>query len=123
MDNAQLAELQGKSIAVITEQLPAMDRAALVELAALETAATNSRTTLLSAIDDRLKALDEAELDPANNGEPPPKAPPAAKAEPKAEPKPEPKPWQHPDYAGPLNGEQAAWRVRNIKPVRKVQAK
>lgn len=119
MDNAQLAELQGKSIAVITEQLPAMDRAALVELAALETAATNSRTTLLSAIDDRLKALDEADLDPTNNGESPPKATPAAKAE----PKPEPKPWQHPDYAGPLNGEQAAWRVRNIKPVRKVQAK
>lgn len=37
----------------------------------------------------------------------------------------EPKPaeWQHPDYAGPLDCAQAAWRNRHLKPVREVTTK
>lgn len=45
---------------------------------------------------------------------PPPAAPPADE-QPPAEV--DAQPWQHPDYAGPLDINQAAWRNRNIKPV------
>lgn len=31
--------------------------------------------------------------------------------------------FRHPDYTGPLDGEQAAWRVANIKPVREARTK
>lgn len=45
----------------------------------------------------------------------PPVAPPAAEEQPTAEV--DAQPWQHPDYAGPLDINQADWRNRNIKPV------
>lgn len=125
MDNAKLIELQGQSVGKITEQLSALGRESLVELQALETNAEAPRSTLLTAIDGALKAMDDAENDGPQKNQPNPSAvgdvagKPAAKAAGKLAAT----HWQHPDYAGPLNGEQAAWRVANIKPVQAVRTK
>lgn len=113
-----IKELLGKGVAVIAEQLLTLDKAQLVELQAAEVAGSNRRT-LLAAIDERLKALDEA-----GDPEVAPKA--GAKLASKATDKPAAAPapkWQSPDYHGPLSGEQAAWRVANIKPVTSVRTK
>ena len=125
MDKAEITNLQQQSVPNITERLPALDRASLIELAAQEAASAAPRTTLQTAIDKQLAALDD------DGGEKEPPAvdgatvEPAARAAGKIE-KPEKiekTDFRHPDYSGPLNGEQASWRVANIKPVEKVRTK
>jgi hypothetical protein len=133
MDDKQLQDLLAQAVPAITAKLPELDRDTLVQLQAAEVAGGN-RVTLLGAIDERLKALDADE-----GGEKPPavaqtkpgdtttesagagagKGEPAAQAAGKLTPK----DWQHPDYAGALNGEQAAWRIANIKPAAAVRRK
>lgn len=49
--NAELVELRGKSIAVITEDMPALDDAELAELLKLEQSADAPRVTLITAIE------------------------------------------------------------------------
>lgn len=128
MDKAQITTLLTGNVPDITAQLGTLDRESLVELQAQEIAGGN-RSTLLKAIDEALVALDDGDDHPAVGGTPGADGlPPAAlgNASAKAETKPakdELPAWMAPDYAGPLNGEQAAWRVANIKPVRKVTTK
>jgi hypothetical protein len=112
MDKNQITEVLGQSVAQVTEQLPTLDRESLVEMQAQEIAGKN-RSSLLAAIDAALVALD--------GGEPPVKpeadaVPPPAEKIPLTD-------YRHPDYSGALSGEQAAWRVHNIKPVRETRHK
>lgn len=125
MDKAAITNLQQLSVANITDQLPALDRESLIELAAQEAAGKAPRATLQAAIDKQLIALDAAD----EGGAAAERAPAAEndateKAAPKSAPAKITKDdFRHPDYAGPLNGEQAAWRVRNIKPAAAVTTK
>ncbi|TPG50659.1 hypothetical protein EAH75_04265 [Rhodanobacter glycinis] len=138
MDKAAITNLQQQSVPNITEQLPTLDRVSLIELAAQEAASTAPRTTLQTAIDKQLAALDAAEEGGNAGGDDAAGAAPTAaekaaaeEAEATAKAAEAPKPpakitkddFRHPDYAGPLNGEQANWRVANIKPVEKVRTK
>ncbi|MGN6235005.1 hypothetical protein [Dyella sp.] len=111
MDNSNVADLQSQTVEQITGQLPTLDRAALVELQAAETASPNPRTTLLAAIDSALQALDddggEGDKNPSAVGDAAGK--PAAQAAGKLGKA----HWQHPEYHGPLTGDQAAWRLAN----------
>lgn len=141
MDKAAITNLQQQSVPNITEQLPSLDRESLIELAAQEAASSAPRTTLQTAIDKQLTVLDAAE-DGGNAGADDSADSAAAAAAEAAKaaaleaaaadkvtepPKPPAKitkdDFRHPDYAGPLNGEQASWRVANIKPVEKVRTK
>ena len=140
MDKAAITNLQQQSVPNIIEQLPTLDRASLIELAAQETASAGPRTTLQTAIDKQLAALDAAEdggnaggnaAAPAGAAAAEKAAAEKAAAEAAAKAAEVAKPpakitkddFRHPDYAGPLNGEQANWRVANIKPVEKVRTK
>jgi len=138
MDKAQITTLLSGNVADISAQLGTLDRESLVELQAQEIAGGN-RSTLLKAIDDALVALDDGGDDhSAVDGTPgaeatPPAAPGNASAKTPAKPAKEELPakpakeeapaWMAPDYAGPLTGEQAAWRVANLKPARKASTK
>ncbi|MEO7200376.1 MAG: hypothetical protein ABIY56_09200 [Dokdonella sp.] len=117
MDKEQITELLGQSVAKVSEQLPALDRDSLVELQAQETAGQN-RSTLQAAVDTALAALDDdGEKNPLGDGD--------------GKDNPAPKgageilitDHRHPDYNGSLNGEQAQWRLANIKPVRGARTK
>lgn len=138
MDKAAITNLQQQSVPNITEQLPTLDRASLIELAAQEAASAAPRTTLQAAIDKQLAVLDAADEGGDDSAaraaaEANIAAAAAAEAEKNAlaeAAKPASPPakitkddFRHPDYAGPLNGEQANWRVANIKPVEKVRTK
>ncbi len=127
MDKAEISNLQQQSVAQINEALPTLDRASLIELAAQEAASATPRTTLQAAIDKQLAALDAQEEggDPDKNAKAVAgKVDPAAQAAGKlATDKITIDDYRHPDYAGPLNGEQAAWRVANVKPVREARTK
>jgi hypothetical protein len=127
MDKAEITNLQQQSVAQITERLVSLSRDDLVELAAQEAANDPPRVTLQAAIDKQLAALDD-------NGEGDEKKPPAvdgAAVEPVAKAagkidKTEKIPatdYRHENYSGPLSGEQADWRMHNIKPVEKVRTK
>ena len=121
MDKAQITTMLSGNVADITAQLGTLDRESLVETQAQEIAGAN-RSTLLKAIDDALVVLDK---EPAVEGTPgaaatPPAAPGNASAK---SAKAETPAWMAHDYAGPLTGEQAAWRVANLKPARKVSTK
>lgn len=118
MNTEQIAELLGQSVAKVTEQLPALDRESLVELQAQEIAGQN-RSTLLAAVDAALVALDNDDGDKNPTGGGDGKGDPA----PKGAGKLSTDDWRHPEYAGALSGEQADWRVRNIKPVREARTK
>lgn len=126
MDKAQITTLLTGSVADISAALGTLDRESLVELQAQEIAGSN-RSTLLKAIDAALVALDDGDDEhPAVvDGTPGAAVPLAAapgNAPAKAAKEPDPE-WMAPDYAGALNGEQAAWRVANLKPARKVSTK
>lgn len=115
MDKSEVQALLAQPVAQVAEHLASLDRATLVEIQAQEIAGAN-RSTLLKAVDAALVVLDD-------DGESTPEeaggkgaAPAPAAAKPAA--KPEAPAWQAHDYAGPLSGEQAQWRVRNIKPAR-----
>jgi len=122
MDKAEISNLQQQSVAQITEALPSLDRASLIELAAQEAAAQSPRSTLQAAIDKQLAALDAQ--DEGGDADKNAKAV-AGKGEPAAQAagKLSTDDYRHPDYAGPLTGEQAAWRVANVKPVREARTK
>lgn len=111
MDNSNVAELQGQTVEQITGQLPTLDRAALVELQAAETASANPRTTLLAAIDSTLQALDDGGGD--GNKPTPEVGDAAGKPATQSAGKLGNAHWQHPEYHGPLTGDQAAWRLAN----------
>lgn len=132
MDKAQITTLLTGSVADITAALGTLDRESLVELQAQEIAGGN-RSTLLKFVDEALVALDNdgennsagvvgkpgaKGLPPSASGDAPAKSKAADKAAPEETPD-----WMAPDYAGALNGEQAAWRVANLKPARKVSTK
>jgi len=125
MDKTQITTLLTGSVTDIAAALGTLDRESLVELQAQEIAGGN-RSTLLKAIDTALVALDDGDdKPPVVDGTPgtgglPPPVPGNAPAKAVKEPDPE---WMAPDYAGALNGEQAAWRVANLKPARKVSTK
>lgn len=134
MDEKQLQELLAQSVPNITDRLPELDRETLVQLQAAEAAGGAPRVTLQAAIDARLKALDEVEggtLPPNGNQTNPGTTPTesagavAGKGEPaaKAAGKLSRDHWQHPEYHGPLSGDQAAWRVANLKPAGEVRRK
>lgn len=132
MDKVAITNLWQQSVPNIIEQLATLDRASLVELSAQETGSKAPRTTLQAAIDKQLAVLDAAaEGGDTGASEADKAAAAAAAAEAAKADKPtvEPPPkltksdWRHPDYHGPLNGQQANWRVRNIKPVAKVITK
>lgn len=119
MDKTPLQELIGQSVAAVTKALPELDRESLVELQALETAGAD-RAPLQRAIEKQLALLDDAPEGGENasmavDG----KGEPAAKAAGKLDAT----HWQHPDYHGALSGEQAHWRVHNIKPAATVVTK
>lgn len=111
MEQVNIAELQGQTVEQITGQLGSLSRESLVELQAAETASGAGRTTLLAAIDAALKALD----DDGGEGKPNPPAVGDAAGEPAAQAagKLGKAHWQHPEYHGPLTGDQAAWRLAN----------
>jgi len=121
MDKNQISDVLDLSVDKLTEQLPALDRESLVELQAQEAAGKN-RATALAAIDAALIALDgdpgdeQGDKTPTGVGEKVDPAPKGAGKIPATD-------FRHPDYTGPLDGEQAAWRVANIKPVREARTK
>jgi hypothetical protein len=127
MDKNQISEVLDLSVDKLTEQLPSLDRESLVELQAQEAAGKN-RATALAAIDAALIALDgepgdeQGDKTPTGGGEKVDPAPKGAGKIPTVEKIPATD-FRHPDYTGPLDGEQAAWRVANIKPVREARTK
>jgi hypothetical protein len=121
MDKAAITNLQQQSVPNVIEQLPTLDRASLIELAAQEAATAAPRGKLQAAIDKRLAALDAVEEGGNGDGDDAANAKAAEAAAPPA--KITKDDFRHPDYVGPLNGEQANWRVANIKPVEKVRTK
>lgn len=131
MDKVAITNLQQQSVPNIIEQLATLDRESLVELSAQETGSKAPRATLQAAIDKQLAVLDAA-AEGGDTGASDADKPAAAAAavvakseKPAAEPPPKltKSDWRHPDYHGPLNGQQANWRVRNIKPAAKVITK
>lgn len=122
MDKAEISNLLQQSVTNITKELPNLDRASLIELAAQEAASQSPRSTLQTEIDKQLAALDARDEEGGadkNSTAVAGKGEPAAQAAGKLSTD----DYRHPDYAGPLNGEQAAWRVANIKPVREARTK
>lgn len=117
-----LQKLRGETVKEIVPTLNNLDAAQLAELLAMEEADKDPRSTLVEAIKAAQAAL-EAEQKPA--GAPPAaetkagteqaKADAAGKAKPKAEAIPVTD-FRHPEYNGPLDGGQAAWRNANLKP-------
>lgn len=116
MDKVRLAAiktLQGKAAADILAAIPDLERDALSELIALEADCNSPREEVTKALAARIEQMDagdeaaQAGATPSAAAAP---APTAAKA-------PDKKHYQHPDYAGPLTIDQAAWRNANIKPV------
>lgn len=110
-----LQKLRGETVKEIVPTLNNLDGAQLAELLAMEEADKDPRSTLVEAIKAAQAAL-EAEQKPA--GAPPApetKADAAGKAKPKAEAIPVTD-FRHPEYNGPLDGGQAAWRNANLKP-------
>lgn len=108
-----VAEIQNLPIAEMAEMLGALTHAELIELRELEEGSDSPRKGALEVIDDALAAAEPPKVDPPEivaSG-----AVPAAKPEAPA--------WQAPEYTGPLDIEQAAWRRRNIKPVRELTTK
>jgi hypothetical protein len=124
MDKAEITTLQQQPVVQITDKLATMERADLVELLAQETASATPRSTLVAAIEKQLVVLGDGETDSADKNSPAVgnKGAPAVKAADKPAPITRDD-WRHPEYSGPLHGEQAAWRVRNIKPAAKVSTK
>jgi len=125
MDKAEITNLKQQSVAHIIERLASLSRDDLVELAAQEAANDPPRVTLQTAIDKQLAALDD-NGDGSDEKKPPAvdgaAVAPAAKAAGKID-KIDKTDFRHPEYSGPLSGDQADWRMHNIKPVEKVRAK
>jgi hypothetical protein len=133
-----LVAIAALSVAELTAKLDGLSAEQLSELHALESTAPNGgRVTALAAIEAELerarKLGDESAGDaqdkingPADGGgenaavaavgATPAAAPRGAVAD-------ETPKWQHPDYTGPLTGDQATWRHRNLKPVNVVHTK
>lgn len=95
-----VADVLKGTVAEIVPQLAGMSEADLAALLEGEQTDSSPRKTLIEAIAlAQLERADQAALaEPANDAEAP--ASPA---------------WQEPDYCGPLNGEQAAWRNAHLK--------
>lgn len=97
-ETENLQELANLTVDEITDRIPSLSPEQLAELRVLESATDKPRKGVLEAIDAAL----------------PEDAPPPAKTA-KAE-KAKPEPWKAPDYDGPLDIVQAAWRNHNLKP-------
>ena len=134
-DLVAIAEL---SVAELTTKLDGLSAAQLAELHALEASAPNGgRVTALAAIESELErarklgdesagdALDA--LNAGDAGDEPAASPAADGADATSAPGPATQDatpaWQGPDYTGPLTGDQAQWRHRNLKPVAEVVTK
>lgn len=143
MEKMTVAEVQNLTAPELVERIPSMPAADLVELRKLENESSRPRTTVIAAIDAAEAKLAENQAaagtgdnpagtveDPTPGGDPttrpstteqtPPPPLAKVKADTKADETPE---WQKPDYAGPLDIQQAEWRRRNIKPVTQVRTK
>jgi len=122
MDKAEITNLQQQSVAQIIERLASLSRDDLVELAAQEAANDPPRVTLQTAIDKQLAALDD-NGDGGDETKPPAVDGAAVAPAAKAAGKIDKTDFRHPDYSGPLSGDQADWRMHNIKPAEKVRTK
>ncbi len=126
-----LQALRSQSINKIREQFDELSGEQLTQLRAMESAEEAPRATLVKAIDDKLEELgatapasdtepltaSQVGLSPAATQDTPPPKPPGADdtaAAPAVEAPAAPA-WQAPDYCGPLTGDQAMWRVANLK--------
>lgn len=140
--NPDLVAIAELSVAELSTKLDGLSADQLAELRALEASAPNGgRVTALAAIDAELErartlgdesagdAIDAVNDSAGGSGDdaagagatPASSAPRAARA---ARPADAPPPkWQAPDYTGPLTGDQAQWRKRNLKPVNLVVTK
>lgn len=113
-----LQTLQQQSINKIREDLDELDGEALLQLRALESEQEAPRATLIKAIDAKLAELggtapagdDVSQRPSTGSGRTEGDAAAAPAAEAPAAPA-----WQAPDYCGPLTGDQALWRVANLK--------
>lgn len=133
-----LQALRSQSINKIREQFDELSGLQLLQLRALEIAEEAPRATLIKAIDDKfeeLKAIDDkleelGATSPASDTESNTQAPPESEgandpveaAAPRLgvdstgeAPASSAPAWQAPDYCGPLTGDQALWRVANLK--------
>lgn len=136
-DLVAIAEL---SVAELTAKLDGLSADQLRELHALESSAPNGgRVTALAAIEAELerarKLGDESAGDAQDQiaagggsgdsagGSGGSTAGAGATPAPSAAAEADPPKWQHPDYTGPLTGDQATWRHRNLKPANVVVTK
>lgn len=112
-----LHALRQNSINKIREQLDELSGEQLTQLRALESEEDAPRSTLIKAIDEKLEelgALAQHGSDAAEDAEGPQvsaNAPEVAAVAPDASTA----AWQAPDYCGPMTGDQALWRVANLK--------
>lgn len=123
-----LKKLRAEPIAEIVPTLNNLSDEQLAELLALEKAETQPRKGLLEAIDletlHRADAAREAEEKAKAEAEAEAKAKADAEAAAKAEANAKKgaaekilvTDYRHPDYNGPIDGAQAAWRNANLKP-------
>ena len=135
-----LVAIAALSVAELTAMLDGLSAEQLAELHALESTAPNGgRVTALAAIDAELerarKLGDESAGDAQDRiaegggsggsagGSGGSTAGAGATPAPSAAADAEPPKWQHPDYTGPLTGDQATWRHRHLKPVNVVHTK
>lgn len=123
-----LQALRSQSINKIREQFDELSGEQLTQLRAMETAEEAPRATLVKAIDDKLEEL--GATSPASDTESNTQAPPESEgandpveaAAPQLgvdstgeAPASSGPAWQAPDYCGPMTGDQALWRVANLK--------
>lgn len=112
-----LKKLRAESIAEIVPTLNNLSDEQLAELQALEKAEAQPRKGLLEAIDLETlhradAAREKAEVEAAEKAQ----AEAVANSKPAKAEKIPVTDFRHPDYNGPLDGGQAAWRNTNLKP-------
>lgn len=116
--HVNLQQIREQPINKIREDLDELDGEQLLQLRAMEAAEDAPRATLIKAIDAKLAELGAtAPASDAPTNTPPAQltgaddaTAPAVVEAPAASPA-----WQAPDYCGPLTGDQALWRVANLK--------
>lgn len=105
MDEKDIETLRTGNVDSIKSALPELSSEDLTELLAREVADANPRKGVIEAVE-----TEQAARDPEGD------SPLAAKPAKRETSKPADKPaWQKPNYAGPLDGEQAAWRRLHLK--------
>lgn len=106
-----LQALRSQSINKIREQFDELSGEQLTQLRAMESAEEAPRATLVKAIDDKLEELGATAPSSDVGPDTSTRTPEVAAAGPDTSAP----AWQAPDYCGPMTGDQAMWRVANLK--------